>query len=239
MESFEKIETPGFPVAVSSLVCCWSPCRCRHVREAFPGNSSRRQTFHSHRPCWLLLLMATYHHFAYLFACSLSDRQESVRTEASLFLFLFLFHFWLCWVFVAVWRLSLVVVRGLLIAGSCCGAWALKYKSFSSRGAWTQLLCSMWDLPGPEIKPTSPTLTGRFLTTGPPKRSWLVCFESPESRTVHIGRHFSIGQGWPTFSLKVQVVKYVRLGVLCCPYCGHSVDHCGTQAATTWINEWV
>ena len=26
----------------------------------------------------------------------------------------------------------------------------------------------MWDLPGPEIKPVSPALQGRFLTTGPP-----------------------------------------------------------------------
>ena len=31
----------------------------------------------------------------------------------------------------------------------------------------TQLLCSMWDLPGPGVKPVSPALAGGFLTTGP------------------------------------------------------------------------
>ena len=144
----------------------------------------------------------------------------------------FFSRFWRCWAFVAAWQLPLAVGCGPLVAGSCCGAWAPKHKSFSSRGAWAQSPRGLWDLPGPGIKPTSPPLTGQFLTTGP-KRSWLVCFESPESRTVHIGRHFSIGQGWPTFSLKVQVVKYVRLSALRCCYCGHSVGHCGTQAATT------
>ena len=29
-------------------------------------------------------------------------------------------------------------------------------------------LVRMWDLPGPGIKPMSPALAGRFLTTGPP-----------------------------------------------------------------------
>ena len=35
--------------------------------------------------------------------------------------------------------------------------------------------CSMWDLPTPEIKPVSPALAGRFLTTGTPGKS-LLCF---------------------------------------------------------------
>ena len=33
------------------------------------------------------------------------------------------------------------------------------------------LPCDMWDLPGPEVKPKSPTLAGRFLTPGPPGKS--------------------------------------------------------------------
>ena len=32
----------------------------------------------------------------------------------------------------------------------------------------------MWDLPGPDIQPMSPALTGEFLTTGPPGKSALV-----------------------------------------------------------------
>ena len=34
---------------------------------------------------------------------------------------------------------------------------------FSSCGAWTQLLHSTWDLPGPGIEPVSPALAGGFL----------------------------------------------------------------------------
>ena len=33
------------------------------------------------------------------------------------------------------------------------------------------MLCSIWDLPGPAIKPESPALAGGFLTTGPPQGS--------------------------------------------------------------------
>ena len=61
-----------------------------------------------------------------------------------------------------------------------CRAQALGHESFSSWGsqalqrwlsscdtqAW--LLLSTWDLPGPGIKPVSPALAGRFLTTEPP-----------------------------------------------------------------------
>ena len=50
---------------------------------------------------------------------------------------------------------------------------------FSSCGAWASLLQGMWDLPRPGIKPMSPALQGRFLTTGrpgKPKKSvhWMV-----------------------------------------------------------------
>ena len=38
----------------------------------------------------------------------------------------------------------------------------------SSYGAGPQLLCSMWDLPGSGIEPTSPTLAGGFFPTEPP-----------------------------------------------------------------------
>ena len=32
----------------------------------------------------------------------------------------------------------------------------------------------MWDLPGPGVKPMSPALRGRFFTTGPLRKSWLL-----------------------------------------------------------------
>ena len=66
-------------------------------------------------------------------------------------------------------RASVVVARGL----SSCGT--------------RELLRSMWDLPGPGIKPMSLVLAGEFLTTAPPGKSrtffqysilvFLQCFE--------------------------------------------------------------
>ena len=41
-----------------------------------------------------------------------------------------------------------------------------------SCGAGAQLLCGMWDLPGPELKLVFPALAGGFLTTRPPEKSW-------------------------------------------------------------------
>ena len=107
--------------------------------------------------------------------------------------YLFSFSFWLCWAFVAAHRLSLIVGRPTLHCGarvshcggfSCCGAQtlgtrasavaahrlsscsarALGHAGFSSCGTWAQLLCGMWDLPGPGIKPVSPALAGGFST---------------------------------------------------------------------------
>ena len=97
-------------------------------------------------------------------------------------LFIYLFIFWLHWVFVAVHGLSLVaVIRGyssmrcvgfslwwllLLwsmgsrhVGFSSCGSRALEHR-LSSCGAWAYLLCSMWDPPGPGLKPVSPAMAG-------------------------------------------------------------------------------
>ena len=61
---------------------------------------------------------------------------------------------------------SVVAARGL----SSCGLQALEHR-LSSCDAWAYLLCGMWDLPGPGLKPVSPALAGRFLTTVPPGKS--------------------------------------------------------------------
>ena len=73
---------------------------------------------------------------------------------ASLFsLIIYLISCWLCWVFVAASRLSLVVVScgATLCCGarashcggfSCCGAQALEHLSFSSCGSWA-LKCGL------------------------------------------------------------------------------------------------
>ena len=102
----------------------------------------------------------------------------------------YLFIFWLYWVSVAARGLSLVAARGgyssLRCTGfslrwllslwstgsrhtsfSSCGSRALE-RSLSSCGTRAQLLCGMWDLPGPGLEPVSPALAGGFLATAPP-----------------------------------------------------------------------
>ena len=68
---------------------------------------------------------------------------------------------------------SLVAVHGLLIG------WLLLLPSvaLSAQAAVVvccrvldQLLCCMWDLPGPGLEPVSSALSGRFLTTRPPEK---------------------------------------------------------------------
>ena len=101
--------------------------------------------------------------------------------------FFFFFNFWLRWVFVAARRLSLVAASGghssLWRAGfslrwplplqstgsrrrglSSCGS-QVPERRLSSCGAPAQLLCSMWDPPGPGLEPASPALAGGFLLT--------------------------------------------------------------------------
>ena len=70
---------------------------------------------------------------------------------------------------------------------SSCGAQALGSRAsvvvahrLSSCGAQAQLLCGLWDLPGPGIEPVSPALTGRFLTSGPPGKAQAPTLESVE-----------------------------------------------------------
>ena len=55
----------------------------------------------------------------------------------------------------------MVVARRIL----SCGSWAPELK-LSSCGA-----CGVWDLSGPEFESAVPALTGRFLSTMPPRKS--------------------------------------------------------------------
>ena len=76
-------------------------------------------------------------------------------------------YFWSCWVFVAACGLlvvlvSLVANHRLRMCGltSFCG-----HKLSAGTLAW--LPYGSWNPPTPGIEPMSPTLAGRFLTTGP------------------------------------------------------------------------
>ena len=76
----------------------------------------------------------------------------------------------------AVFKLLTVVVLLSPSTGSrCsdfsgCGFQALEHRLIRC-GAWAWFLCGTWNLPGPGIKPVSPVLAGRFLSTVPPGKS--------------------------------------------------------------------
>ena len=65
-----------------------------------------------------------------------------------------------------------ITVRGpVTIATSLVVEHRLQMHRLSSCGSRAQLLCSMWDLPGPGLEPASPALADRFSTTAPPGKS--------------------------------------------------------------------
>ena len=86
-------------------------------------------------------------------------------------------YVWLCWVFVSVRGLSLVVAGGGHSSSRCAGLslsrplvaeHRLQTRRLSNCGSRAELLRGMWDLPRPGLKPVSPALAGRFSTTAPP-----------------------------------------------------------------------
>ena len=115
-------------------------------------------------------------------------------------------HFWGLFSSFGKWRLSLVLVHGLLTvvasliaehgfqdaqasvgaahALSSCGSQALEHKltSFFTRA---QLLHGMWDLPRSGIKPISPAFVGGFFTTKPPEKPLDIGFQTKYDSTFH------------------------------------------------------
>ena len=86
-------------------------------------------------------------------------------------------YVWLCWVFVSVRGLSLLVASGGHSSSRCAGLslsqplvaeHRLQMRRLSNCGSRAELLRVMWDLPRPGLEPASPALAGRFSTTAPP-----------------------------------------------------------------------
>ena len=86
-------------------------------------------------------------------------------------------YVWLCWVFVSVRGLSLVVASGGHSSSRCASLslsqplvaeHRLQTRRLSNCGSRAELLRGMWDLPRPGLEPVSPALAGRFSTTAPP-----------------------------------------------------------------------
>ena len=110
--------------------------------------------------------------------------------EPRFFIIYLFIYSWLCWVFVGVRRLYRVSASGdyssLQWGAQAIGVWASVTAAHglssysvqalehgpSSCCARAQLPHSVWDIPGPGIEPLCPALAGRFLTTGPPGKSW-------------------------------------------------------------------
>ena len=62
-----------------------------------------------------------------------------------------------------------ITVHGpLTIAASLVVEHRLQTRRLSNCGSLAQLVCGMWDLPGPGLEPVSPALAGRLSTTAPP-----------------------------------------------------------------------
>ena len=75
--------------------------------------------------------------------------------------FIFIYYFWLCWVFIAAHKLSLIVASGLLTeVASLIAAYRLNCAK----------ACGIL-VPGPGIKLVSPASMGGFLTIGPSGKS--------------------------------------------------------------------
>ena len=116
-------------------------------------------------------------------------------------------YFWLHQVFVAALRLSFVAASRSYPSSRCMGfSWWLlllqstgsRHTGFSNCGIWTQLFRGTWNLPRLGIQPVCPELTGRFLSTLPPGKSYfhlLTNVTNGALNTCHVfffETHFSI-----------------------------------------------
>ena len=86
---------------------------------------------------------------------------------------------WVLWAFSSRGELGLLSGYGTGASHcgwfSCCGSGALEH-GFSSCGTRASLPHGMWNLPGHGIKHVSPVLADRFLTPGPPGKSYSALF---------------------------------------------------------------
>ena len=77
------------------------------------------------------------------------------------------------------WGPLFIAVRGLLtIMASLVTELRLQTRRLSSCGSQAQLLRSMWDLPRPGFEPVFPALAGRFSTTAPPGKPYILILDS-------------------------------------------------------------
>ena len=82
------------------------------------------------------------------------------------------------------WGPLFIALRGpLIIAASLVVEHRLQTRRLSNCGSRAQLLRGMWDLPRPGLESVSSALAGRFSTTVPPGKPYLLFFNLDE---IHI-----------------------------------------------------
>ena len=75
------------------------------------------------------------------------------------------------------WGPLFIALRGpLIIAASLVVEHRLQTRRLSNCGSRAQLLRGMWDLPRPGLESVSSALAGRFSTTVPPGKPYLLFF---------------------------------------------------------------
>ena len=126
-------------------------------------NSFKQVTF----LCRFLKFNSFFKKFIYLFLAALGLRCcarafSSCGKQGLLFL--------QCVGFSLRWLLLLQSTGSRLMGFNSCGSQALECR-LSSCGTQAEVLRGMWDLPRPGLKPVSPALAGRFLTTALPGKS--------------------------------------------------------------------
>ena len=94
---------------------------------------------------------------------------------------------------------------------SSCGSRAPE-RRLSSCAAWAQLLCSVWDLPGPGLKPVPPALAGGFLTTAPPGKPlrYFLCLESRSYVKEVVAHGFLWTLSWRGTALEPKCLLWER-----------------------------
>ena len=87
------------------------------------------------------------------------------------------------------WGPLFIAVRGpLTIAASLVAEHRLQMRRLSNCGSWAQLLRGMWDPPRPGLEPVSPALAGRFSTTVPPGKPYILNFRMKIEKSSKPGR---------------------------------------------------
>ena len=124
--------------------------------------------------CWRCFQSAIYH---------IDGQYQTVSASPFCPLCFCMFFFYIClFIFDCSWSLLLLTGFSLVVASGgyilvvvhvlpIAAASIIAEHGLQRCDTRAQLPHSMWDLPGQGIKPMSPALAGRFLTTGPPGKS--------------------------------------------------------------------